>query len=203
MYGLLNGDGPFYSYNKLSSLEAKRLGNSDLIEISYQTTDPGITLNTIKFIYNELRAAYEDIRYKTTNDIVAYYEKELKRQQTKLSSLEDKLVNYNIENSIINYSEQTKAIANSYSNFENRYEATRRDYESADKIVQEMEQYMDIRSKLVKTNDDFIKVLNEISTINGKITEIETFSSEEMQAKNTELQEYKEQLKMPNRKSPL
>lgn len=200
LYGLLNGDGPFYSYNKLSSLEAKRLGNSDLIEISYQTTDPGITLNTIKFIYNELRAAYEDIRYKTTNDIVAYYEKELKRQQTKLSSLEDKLVNYNIENSIINYSEQTKAIANSYSNFENRYEATRRDYESADKVVQEMEQYMDIRSKLVKTNDDFIKVLNEISTINGKITEIETFSSEEMQAKNTELQEYKEQLKNAEQK---
>ena len=183
LYGLLNGDGAFYSYDKLSSLEAKRLGYSDLIEISYQTTDPGITLNTVKLIYDELRTAYEDIRYKTTNDIVSYYEKELERQQAELSNLEDKLVNYNVENSIINYSEQTKAITNSYSDFENRYEATQRTYESADKVVQEMEQYMDIRSKLVKTNDDFIQVLNEISTINGKITEIETFSSEEMQVK--------------------
>lgn len=200
LYGLLNGDGAFYSYDKLSSLEAKRLGYSDLIEISYQTTDPGITLNTVKLIYDELRTAYEDIRYKTTNDIVSYYEKELERQQAELSNLEDKLVNYNVENSIINYSEQTKAITNSYSDFENRYEATRRAYESADKVVQEMEQYMDIRSKLVKTNDDFIQVLNEISTINGKITEIETFSSEEMQVKNTELQEYKEQLKNAEQK---
>ena len=110
------------------------------------------------------------------------------------------MVNYSIENSIINYSEQTKAIANSYSDFENRYEATRRAYESADKVVLEMEQYMDIRTKLVKTNDDFIQALNEISTINGKITEIETFSSEEMQVKNTELQEHKEQLKNAEQK---
>ena len=65
----------------------------------------------------KLRAAYEDIRYKTTNDIVAYYEKELNRQQAKLSSLEDNLVNYNVANSVINYPEQTKAIANSYSEF--------------------------------------------------------------------------------------
>ena len=200
LYGLLNGNGPFYSYNKLSSLVAKRLDNSDLIEISYQTTDPGITLNTIKLIYDELRSAYEDIRYKTTNDIVAYYEKELNRQQAKLSNLEDKLVNYNVANSVINYPEQTKAIANSYSEFENRYEATRRAYESADRVIQDMEQYMNIRTKLVKANDDFIQALNEISTINGKITEIETFSSEEMQSKNTELQEYKLQLKNAEQK---
>lgn len=83
-----------------------------------------------------MRAAYEDIRYKTTNDIVAYYEKELNRQQAKLSSLEDNLVNYNVANSVINYPEQTKAIANSYSEFENRYEATRRAHESADKVIQ-------------------------------------------------------------------
>ena len=94
LYGLLNSDGAFYSYDKLSSLEAKRLGYSDLIEISYQTTDPGITLNTVKLIYDELRTAYEGIRYKTTNDIVSYYEKELERQQAELSNLEDKLVNY-------------------------------------------------------------------------------------------------------------
>ena len=200
LYGILNGNGPFYSYNKLSSLTAKRLDNSDLIEISYQTTDPGITLSTIKLIYDELRAAYEDIRYKTTNDIVAYYEKELNRQQAKLSSLEDNLVNYNVANSVINYPEQTKAIANSYSEFENRYEATRRAHESADKVIQKMEQYMNIRTKLVKANDEFIQALNEISSINGKITEIETFNSEEMQNKNTDLLKYKEQLRSAEQK---
>ena len=200
LYELLNNNGPFYSYNSLSTIAAKRLDNSDLIEISYQTADPGITLNTVKLIYEELRAAYEDIRYKATNDIVAYYEKELKRLQTKLSGLEDKLVNYNVENSVINYPEQTKAIANSYSEFENRYEATRRAYESANRVIQDMEQYMNTRTKLVKANDDFIRALNEISSVNGKITEIETFNSEEMQAKNTELQEYKTQLKNAEQK---
>ena len=194
LYGLLNGDGPFYSYNKLSSLEAKRLGNSDLIEISYQTTDPGITLNTIKFIYNELRAAYEDIRYKTTNDIISYYENELGKLRSQLNNMENDLTHYNIENNIINYVEQTKSIAGSYANFENRYEETMRSYETSLKLLEELDKYMKTRTDLITTNDEFIKALADITTINGKITEIETFTSEEKQVEDTELLKYKEDL---------
>ena len=194
LYELFNSYSPFYSYDALSKIEIKRLGNSDLIDISYKSTDPGITLNTVKLVSEELRLSYEGLRYKTTNDIISYYQNELNKLRTQLNKMENDLTNYNIENSIINYGEQTKAIASSFSNFENRYEETMRNYESSTKLIEELEQYMQTRTELVKTNEEFIKALAEITTISGKITEIETFTSEDKQIKDNELIKYKDDL---------
>lgn len=194
LYELFNGYSPYYSYDALSKIEIKRLGNSDLINISYKSNDPGITLNTVKLVSDELRISYEGLRYKTTNDIILYYENELKKLRTQLNKMENDLTNYNIENNIINYVEQTKSLAGSFVNFENRYEETMRNYESSTKLIEGLEQYMRTRTELIKTNDEFIKALAEISTINGKITEIETFTSEDKQVEDTELLKYKEDL---------
>ena len=176
-YELLNGFNPFYSHDALSKVLIKRLGNSDLIEISYKSSDPGIALNTVKLTSEELRNSYNILRYKTVNDIVKYYEDELKKLRTQLTGLEDNLTEYNIANSVINYTDQTKAIASSYADFENRYETNMRDLESSAKILKELDKYMDTRTKLVTVNDEFIKTLDQISTINGKITEIEIFTT--------------------------
>ncbi|WP_455628984.1 GumC family protein [Parabacteroides chinchillae] len=199
-YILFNGNNPFYSSDALSKISIVRMGNSDLINISYQSPDPGIALSTVKLTSEELRNSYSALRYKTVNDIVKYYEDELKRLRTQLTNLEDKLTQYNIENSVINYLEQTKAIAISFTDYENRYEETKRAYESATKILEELNQYMDIRTKLVSVNDDFIKTLEQISTINGKITEIEIFTSEDKQDADDDLKRYKEELKNAEQK---
>ena len=108
--------------------------------------------------------------------------------------MENDLTHYNIENNIINYVEQTKSIAGSYANFENRYEETMRSYETSLKLLEELDKYMKTRTDLITTNDEFIKALADITTINGKITEIETFTSEEKQVEDTELLKYKEDL---------
>ena len=102
LYELFNSYSPFYSYDALSKIEIKRLGNSDLIDISYKSTDPGITLNTVKLVSEELRLSYEGLRYKTTNDIISYYQNELNKLRTQLNKMENDLTNYNIENSIQN-----------------------------------------------------------------------------------------------------
>ena len=100
-YELLNGFNPFYSHDALSKVLIKRLGNSDLIEISYKSSDPGIALNTVKLTSEELRNSYNILRYKTVNDIVKYYEDELKKLRAQLTGLEDNLTEYNIANSVI------------------------------------------------------------------------------------------------------
>lgn len=194
LYELFNGYAAYYSHDALSKIEIKRLGKSDLIDISYQSADPGITLNTVKLVSEELRLSYESLRYKTTNDIISYYENELGKLRSQLNNMENDLTHYNIENNIINYVEQTKSIAGSYANFENRYEETMRSYETSLKLLEELDKYMKTRTDLITTNDEFIKALADITTINGKITEIETFTSEEKQVEDTELLKYKEDL---------
>lgn len=195
LHELLNGGAAFYSYAALSSIIIRRQGNSDLIEIAYTSSDPGITWNTVKLVSEEMKYSYDNLKYKTANDIVKYYEQELNKLRTKLNQQENDLTNYNVQNSVINYTEQTKSIANSFADFENRYEETQRSYESSTKIINELEKYMEVRTKLVKTNEEFINALEDVSRISGKITEIETFTSENALNKDTELTRYQDQLK--------
>ena len=200
LHELFNGSSAFYSYNALSSIIIRRQGNSDLIEIAYTSTDPGITWNTVKLVSEELKYSYNNLRYQTANDIVKYYEEELKKLRVQLNKQENELTDYNVKNSVINYIEQTKAIAHSFADFENRYEETRRNYESSSSIIKNLEQYMDIRTKLVKSNEEFINPLAEVSRISGKITEIETFTSDEMLSKDQELVKYREELRDAEKK---
>ena len=200
LHELFNGSSAFYSYNALSSIVIRRQGNSDLIEIAYTSTDPGITWNTVKLVSEELKYSYNNLRYQTANDIVKYYEEELKKLRVQLNKQENELTDYNVKNSVINYIEQTKAIAHSFADFENRYEETRRNYESSSSIIKNLEQYMDIRTKLVKSNEEFINTLAEVSRISGKITEIETFTSDEMLSKDQELVKYREELRDAEKK---
>ncbi|MCM0716698.1 hypothetical protein NBH15_00230 [Parabacteroides sp. W1-Q-101] len=200
LYKLFNGFTPYYSYGALSQIIVKRLGNSDLIDIAYTSTDPGITLTTVKFLSEELRISYNQLKYKTADDIVKYYEDEQKRLQSQLNKLENELTDYNIKNSVINYQEQTKAIAGSFSDFENRYEEVISRINSSSQLLQGLEQYMRVRVKLVQANDEFIKALEEISKINGKITEIEIFTTENTQDDDLELLKYKEDLKNAEKK---
>ena len=200
LHELFNGSSAFYSYNALSSIIIRRQGNSDLIEIAYTSTDPGITWNTVKLVSEELKYSYNNLRYQTANDIVKYYEEELKKLRVQLNKQENELTDYNVKNSVINDIEQTKAIAHSFADFENRYEETRRNYESSSSIIKNLEQYMDIRTKLVKSNEEFINTLAEVSRISGKITEIETFTSDEMLSKDQELVKYREELRDAEKK---
>lgn len=200
LFELFNFQHPHYSYQALKKVLVKRINNSDLIEISFQSDDPGIALNTVKIINEELVNSYDGLRFKATNDVVDYYEKQLKELQVKLDTKENELTKYNIENGVINYPEQTKAIAISRSNYEDRYEEALKEFEASSNLVAQLENQMETRAKLYRANNDFIKALNDISTINGKITEIETFSSEEAQAENNRLKEYKQQLKETEKK---
>ncbi len=192
---LFNSEAPFFSYAALSKIIIRRQGNSDLVEITYTSTDPGITWNTVKLISEEMKASYNHLRFQAADDIVKYYEEELRKVRAKLNQQEDNLTDYNVANKVINYDEQTKAIAQNYEFFATRYEEAEKAYESSSKLIEDVEKYMLIRAKLITANEDFIKTLEDITRISGKITEIETFTSEDKQATDMELQGYKTDLK--------
>lgn len=195
-YSLFNGENPHYSYKAISKAQIKRIGNSDMIELSYTSNDPGITTNTVKLLNKELLNSYNDLRYKSTNDVIAYFENEVAKYKKKLNLLENDLTNYNIQNNIINYEEQTKSTAYSFTNYEDRYEEALKELQSSSQLLKLLETQLETKTKLFHSNQDFIKTLDDISTLNGKITEIETFTSENAKKENTNLEEYKEKLRL-------
>lgn len=115
-----------------------------------------------------MKASYNRLRFQAADDIVKYYEEELKKVRAKLNQQENSLTDYNVANKVINYDEQTRAIAQNYEYFATRYEEAEKNYESSLKLIEDVEKYMLMRAKLIKANEEFINTLEDVTRISGK-----------------------------------
>lgn len=195
IYKLLSGDHPHYSFEALSKVQASRVQNSDIIEISYTNNDPGITTNTVKLFSSELLDRYNDLRYSSTNDVIAYFQREVAKLKAILNGKEDEMTNYSVANRVINFPKQTEFLASSYEDYENRYEEAMQRFNSASDLLRSLEKQMDSRQKAYLTNKKFLQLLDNITDYNSKITEMEMFSSDNAKNKDTKLNEYKDKLR--------
>lgn len=195
IYAMFNRPVAFYSAIALDEINIKRAGNSDILNIIYTSADPGITQKTVSILIDELIKSYEILRFKSTNDVIAYFEKQVRLTKEALSREEDDLMNYNISERVINYPEETKALANTRYSMEDRLEEVERIYEGASALRSMLEDRMDIRAQIIRNNTNLLNELNKVSTLNQSIMEREIFTSDKNQQEDGKLQKEREALK--------
>lgn len=181
----------FYSANALNKIEVKRAGTSDILNITYTSADPGITQQTVSILIDELIKAYEILRFKATNDVIAYFEEQVRITKQALNREEDDLMNYNVQERVINYPEETKALAITRYEVEDRLEDVEKAYESATARRKMLEDKMDIRAQIIRSNTNLLQELEKVSTLNQSIMEREIFTSTQSQENNPKLYEDK------------
>ncbi len=198
IYGLLNWHHPHYSYEALSKITAKKLGNSDMLEITYSANDPGIAYNTLLILTKSYEAKYKDIQFGSTNNVIHYLERELAKVSVELRNGEDSLTNYNIENRIINYDEQTKHIAAYDKDFELIYQDVLLRYNSSKALIGHLETQISENVKLIKNNSDFLNKLQTVSLYRSRIAEMEPFYTDSVLPRQIQIQldQYKKDLKV-------
>lgn len=108
---LLSSDSKFYSIKAISKIRAYRINSSDLVKINYESSHPYICQKTLDILFILCEKKYKVIKESNSNDIVKYFNDQLKRSKEKLKSIEQELLKFNIQNNIINYYEQSKAVA--------------------------------------------------------------------------------------------
>lgn len=185
----------FFSYDALNQMKVLRLGTSDLIDIIYTCNDPGIAQNTVKLLEEELTKAYEELRFSATNNVIAYFEEQVRIAKQGLTREEDDLMHYNVQEEVINYGEQTKALAITKYTVDDRYELAQREYEGARALLNMLEEKMDVRAKIIRTKTNLLEELNKVSKLNEKIMEQEIFTDDKTYDQNQDLQTKKQQLK--------
>ncbi|UBM63584.1 LysM peptidoglycan-binding domain-containing protein [Candidatus Sulfidibacterium hydrothermale] len=112
IYGLLHyGSNKHYSINSISRIQIYRINNSDLVKLTYTSDDPGICEQTLKIISQVFMDDYKSLRVNETDRVVKYFAREVDSADKKLQQAEDRLLRFNKTNNIINYYEQSKAIA--------------------------------------------------------------------------------------------
>ena len=198
VYAMFNGDAQFYSAKALDAISVKRSGTSDILDIEYTTADPGIAQQTVIILIDELKKAYEILRFKATNDVIAYFEEQVRLAKIRLNQEEDKLMEYCVGEQVINYAEETEALSATRYAVDDRKELALREYESAVALRQMLEDKMDVRAKILRDNTNLLNELNKISELNQNITEREIFSKSGEQSQ--ELKRDKEALKKAEEK---
>lgn len=179
IYGLFYYNHPFYSYNALKNLKVQRRLTSDLLDISYSSSDPGIVYNTVSILMDEFVEEYRRIRYGETDKVIKYFKEELERIGKQLRSEEDDLTKYNVEKRIINYTDETKEIAAINKEYALREQNALFALNSAQSVLQELEKHMDSNAKQILQNLEFVSKIKEASNITGRISETEAMSSSE------------------------
>lgn len=111
IYKLVNSTNPFYSVNALQNIKAMRVSNSDLIKISYSTNDAAICKHTLDLLIEVFMQKQRLLREGQTESVVSYFENETRKSYQRLDSTEQEFLKFHVNNDIINYYEQTKAVA--------------------------------------------------------------------------------------------
>ena len=181
VYGLFYYNPHFYSYNALKNIKVQRRLTSDLLDISYASSDPGIAYNTVSILMDEFVDEYRRIRYGETDKVIKYFEEELRRIGGKLRNEEEDLTKYNVQKRVINYLDETKEIAAINKEFELREQDALFAFNSSSAMLAELEKHMDSNAKQVLKNLEFIDKLRQVSNVTGKIAEIEAMSDSKKQ----------------------
>ena len=193
IYGLFYRNHPHYCFNALKNIRVTRKNNSDLLEISYTSNDPGIAYNTLDILMTEFVNEYRDIRYVETDKVIAYFKAELDRIGTELRIAEDSLTDYNIKKRVINYYDETKEIASINKEFELREQNATLEFNSAKALISQLEARMGNNLIQIKNNIEFINKLNKVSSLTGAISEIQSFNTGDA-SKTNNLSSLKKQL---------
>ena len=193
IHGLFYYNHPFYSIEALKKIIVYRLGNSDLLQINYSSSDPGISYNTLEILTKVFVKEYKDLRYGQTDSVLEYFKSELDRIGAQLEYEEKDLTAYNVANRVINYIDETKEIAAINKEFELREQEILFLYNSSKAMLLELEKQMEGNEKQALNSIELLNKLKQTSDLTGRISQMETISSEDSVTVRL-LQAYKNQL---------
>lgn len=182
IYQLLNYTHPYFSVPLLSqNIKVGRLGDSDMIEIAYSANDPGIAYNTLEILNEEFVKQYHELRYGETNNVIKFFQEELARLGKMLTAAEDSLIDYNIEHRIINYGEQTKQVAGMDATYQMMDNDLLINYSTSKALIDFYEYKLGDVAKLIRTNNEFMNKLQQMSKLNTQISTMEITPDEKNQ----------------------
>ena len=170
---ILEKNGP-YGLKQLQSIAAKRVKSSDMVQVSYEFPDGAIAKHTVDILLDHFMERYKGLKGSETLSVVAYFEAQLTRVQVNLKQAEDKLKRFRSENRVINYGEQTKAIAIKKQNALEEYEAMKRELSAKESGLEKIEEKLSIRENLLAVNTELITKKQALTGITRKIALAET-----------------------------
>ncbi|MDO9512330.1 MAG: LysM peptidoglycan-binding domain-containing protein [Bacteroidales bacterium] len=179
IYKLLNSSNAFYSVSAISSINVRRVQSSDLVTLKYTTFDPGICLQTLITITDVFIRKHKNINENQSDAVVRYFINEVNKSAYRLKTAEDRLLEFNKQNNIINYYEQSKAVANVKEELDMAYQSEQVRFESAAAVIKRLEDKLSQQQQIQLKTSEMLKLRTELSDVSTKLTISEIFQETE------------------------
>ena len=174
IYRLLNFNNPHYSIKAISSVSVQRISSSDLLELKYNSDDPGICQQTLVLLTEVCMKNYKKIKESRSDAVVKYFEYKLKVGAAKLANAEDNLLKFNEENKIVNFADQSRAAGNEAGNLEAMLQNKRSKMLGDNAAIQKLESKMNAKQDLQQKSAALIDKRNQLAEINIRLSTAES-----------------------------
>ena len=175
VYKLLNYPNPHYSFKDLSTIKVTRIFSSDMIQLKYESDDPGICQNTLAFLTDACIRNYRSVKENRSDAVIKYFENQLAMAAERLRIAEDNLLLFNKQNNIINYYEQSKAVAIVKEDLDVDYNNKRINLAGIEAAIKRLEEKLDVQEQIQLKSSALLEKREQIGKINFSIAKAETF----------------------------
>jgi uncharacterized protein involved in exopolysaccharide biosynthesis len=199
VYELLNYDeDKHYSLATISKITAIRISNSDLIKLSYTSNDPGICQQTLAIYSQVCINNYKYIKENRSDAVVKYFQGELQSSKQNLKEAEDKLLEFNKTSNIINYYEQSKAVAVVKEDMEVDFKKKKAELAGIQAATKRLEEKLKIQDIIQAKSNNVLEKKKQLGNLNYKIAltqaEIESNNNKAAIIKMAELKKQNDNL---------
>ena len=177
VYRLLNFSHPHYSISAVSAVKVQRIGISDLVSLKYQTDDPAICQQTLEFMTQVCIKNYRIFKENRSDAVVKYFEFQLKQAASRLTVAEDKLLKFNTDNNIINYYEQSKAVAGVKEQLDLDLNSQKVHLAGVNAAIVRLEEKLGNQQQIQLKSSKIIELRDQLGAISYRIASIENKDS--------------------------
>lgn len=173
LYNILTYENPYYSIKALSTIKVEQINSSDIIQLSYESDDAGISYNTLQIAAKVFITNYGELKRTQKNSAVKYFQDKLDEVSKKLNNAEDELLKFNTSNNIINYYEQTKQVTTQHEEIELRLQDAKMKNEASKAVLKKVENEIQKRSSINLRNVEILNIRKQLVDCNTEIAQIE------------------------------
>ncbi|MCF8307652.1 MAG: LysM peptidoglycan-binding domain-containing protein [Bacteroidales bacterium] len=202
VYELLQYHHPIYSIQAISNARVTRVKNSDFINISYNSKDPGICQQTLKILTNVFIQNYKSLKERQTDQVVNYFQEQVQKASKRLKEVENRLLSFKEKNDLINYEEQTEAIATQKERLDKQYQDIQAQMRAAAASLNKLESNLARKDSIFIKSDLITNKRKELAEVTSKLSvnevaqDYDKITADRVQELKKRKQELKNELKL-------
>lgn len=173
LYVLTNSENPFFGVEQLETIDVLREGNSDMIRMEYTSIDPLLSQKTLEFLTDIFIVKKKVIKEGQSDSVIKFFEDAVNESAGNLKAQEDELLNFRVDNQIINYYEQTRFISGNKEELDKQYQEELKVLAGAKSALIRVEFELGDKDVLPLLNTKLAESRAQISSYQKQLTSLE------------------------------